>query len=89
MPTSRSAAVRKTDDSAPPCSVTQRDDGILLSLCAFGVAFLGVWGGARLKLDYSAKLFIMTFLLVTFGAQNNSKRSLIPLFLVLSCFPAY
>jgi hypothetical protein len=28
-----------------------------------------------MKLDYSAKLFIMTFLLVTFGAQQDSESS--------------
>ena len=34
-------------------SDTRRDDGIALSLCASVAAFLGVWGGAKLKLDYS------------------------------------
>ena len=30
-----------------------------------------VWAGYRLKLDYSAKLFSLTFLLVTFGAMQS------------------
>ena len=52
---------------------TQRDDGVVLSVLAFMAAFFGVWAGSKLKLDYSAKLFTMTFLLVTFGAvQDNS-----------------
>lgn len=52
---------------------SQRDDEISLSLAAGAVAFFGNWAGARMKLDYSAKLFIMTFLLVTFGAQQDSE----------------
>ncbi len=39
-------------------SDTRRDDGIALSFCAFGMAFLGVWGGARLKLDYSGAYWL-------------------------------
>ena len=54
---------------------SQRDDEISLSLAAGAVAFFANWAGARMKLDYSAKLFIMTFLLVTFGAQQDSESS--------------
>jgi hypothetical protein len=56
---------------------SQRDDEISLSLAAAAVAFFGNWAGARMKLDYSAKLFIMTFLLVTFGAQQDSESKLL------------
>lgn len=54
-------------------SPSQKDEAISLSLVAGAVAFLGNWGGSKLRLDYSAKLFTMTFLLVTFGAQQDSE----------------
>ena len=42
--------------------------------------FVQVWIGFHLKLDYSAKLFSLTFLLVTFGAmQSNSARLPLPM----------
>mmetsp|Transcript_8270 Transcript_8270/g.24700 ORF Transcript_8270/g.24700 Transcript_8270/m.24700 type:complete len:646 (-) Transcript_8270:2468-4405(-) len=56
---------------------SQRDDGVVLSLLAFTAAFFGVWAGSKLKLDYSAKLFTMTFLLVTFGATQDHSGLLI------------
>lgn len=46
-------------------------DGVVLSITASVVAFLGVVVGARLGLDLSARLFTITFLLVTFGAQEG------------------
>lgn len=48
------------------------------------MAFFGNWAGARMKLDYSAKLFIMTFLLVTFGAQQDSESKLLLLTMQLA-----
>ena len=49
-----------------------------------------MWAGYRLKLDYSAKLFSLTFLLVTFGAMQSKGG---PPFLTLTktgaCFPPY
>lgn len=56
---------------------TRLSDGIALSILAAMAAFLGVWAGAKLKLDYSAKLFTLTFLLVTFGAVKQDNALLV------------
>ncbi|KAK9809523.1 hypothetical protein WJX73_008638 [Symbiochloris irregularis] len=45
-------------------------DGVILSLAAAAVAATGVLVGKRFKLDNSAKLFTLTFLLVTFGSSD-------------------
>lgn len=57
---------------------TQWMDGLVLSLLAALAGFTGTWGGAKLKLDYSAKLFTLTFLLVTFGAVKDDSASQLP-----------
>lgn len=49
-------------------------DGYFLSLVAAFMAFGSVVMGYYLALDYSAKLFAITFLLVTFGAAGGTGR---------------
>lgn len=46
-------------------------DGIVLSIGAAIVAYISCEAAQRLKLADSAKLFALTFLLVTFGAQDG------------------
>lgn len=46
-------------------------DGIVLSFGAAAVAYISCEAAQRLKLADSAKLFALTFLLVTFGAQDG------------------
>ncbi len=45
--------------------------GIVLSIGAAVVAYISCEAAQRLKLADSAKLFALTFLLVTFGAQDG------------------
>ncbi|KAL3144934.1 hypothetical protein ABBQ32_003441 [Trebouxia sp. C0010 RCD-2024] len=47
-------------------------DGIILSLGAAVVAYISCEAAERLKLADSAKLFALTFLLVTFGAHDRT-----------------
>ena len=50
------------------------DAGIVLSLGAAAVAYISCEAAERLKLADSAKLFALTFLLVTFGAQDGISK---------------
>ena len=45
--------------------------GIVLSVAAAAVAYISCEAAQRLKLADSAKLFALTFLLVTFGARDG------------------
>lgn len=47
------------------------EDGVFLSVIASVVAAVSVLVGKRLGLDLSARLFVMTFLLTTFGAAEG------------------
>ena len=49
--------------------------GIVLSVGAAIVAYISCEAAQRLKLADSAKLFALTFLLVTFGAQDGISKS--------------
>ena len=48
--------------------------GIVLSIGAAVVAYISCEAAERLKLADSAKLFALTFLLVTFGAHDPTSR---------------
>ena len=48
--------------------------GIILSIGAAVVAYISCEAAERLKLADSAKLFALTFLLVTFGAHDSTSR---------------
>ena len=49
---------------------------LLMGATAGAIGWLGVWGGNRLKLNYSAKLFMISFLLVFSGATNEAREGL-------------
>lgn len=51
------------------------DTLLLLGITAGGVGMLSVWGGHLLRLNYSAKLFTLTFLLVFAGADDVVRAS--------------
>ena len=51
--------------------------GIVLSVGAAAVAYISCEAAQRLKLADRAKLFALTFLLVTFGAQDGISTSMI------------
>ena len=44
---------------------------LLMGITAGLIGWLGVWGGNMLKLNYSAKLFTISFLLVFSGAADQ------------------
>lgn len=52
----------------------EQTDGIVLTAGACCVAIISVVGGQRLKLDASARLFVITYLLVIFGADRGTGR---------------
>lgn len=55
---------------------SQSSVGIVLSFGAAAVAYISCEAAQRLKLADSAKLFALTFLLVTFGAQDGASKQL-------------
>ena len=55
-------------------SSLQLPAGIVLSIGAAIVAYISCEAAQRLKLADSAKLFALTFLLVTFGAQDGVSK---------------
>jgi len=57
-------------------SYSQLPAGIVLSIGAAIVAYISCEAAQRLKLADSAKLFALTFLLVTFGAQDGVSKLL-------------
>ena len=52
--------------------IPQLPDIVLASVSAGLVGFVAAAGGWFLGLDYSAKLFVLTFVLVVMGAQTGS-----------------
>lgn len=55
-----------------PASHMQQTDGMVLTVGACVVSFVAILVGHKLKLDTSARLYIITFLLVIFGADRGS-----------------
>ena len=56
--------------------IPQLPDIVLASVSAGLVGFVAAAGGWFLGLDYSAKLFVLTFVLVVMGAQTGSGEAL-------------
>lgn len=59
--------------------------GIILSVGAAAVAYISCEAAQRLKLADSAKLFALTFLLVTFGAHDGISKALLMFYCKLTC----
>ncbi|KFM23531.1 hypothetical protein F751_4413 [Auxenochlorella protothecoides] len=55
----------------------EQTDGMVLTVGACVVSFVAILVGHKLKLDTSARLYIITFLLVIFGADRGSDAGLL------------
>ena len=64
-------------NNAVQLNCLQPSVGIVLSFGAAAVAYISCEAAQRLKLADSAKLFALTFLLVTFGAQDGTSKHLL------------
>lgn len=60
--------------ATPPCCA-QATDGAVLSLIAALLSYFSILIGHRLGMELAARLFMQTFLLVAFGAQDGQGGS--------------
>ena len=72
--TSRQGTLCCKHPPAPICAASAPGTGA--GVAAFVVAFTAVIVGWALSLDYSAKLFTMTFVLVIMGSERASGESM-------------